>query len=83
MYCYVGQKRDCITETESQLKKGSVYKKVTFKQDMLCDLVTKSNGCFKESSAKCAYNGKGTEIFKLSIKKNQSLRKVVLTSKNP
>ena len=29
------------------------------------------------------YNGKGTEIFKLSIKKNQSLGKVVLTSENP
>ena len=39
---------DYITEAESQLKKGSVYKKVTSKQDMLCDLVTKSNGCFKD-----------------------------------
>ena len=35
---------DYITEAESQVKNELVYKKVYFKQDMLCDLVTKSNG---------------------------------------
>ena len=39
---------DYITEAESQLKNEQVYKKVSFKQDMLCDLVTKSNGFFKD-----------------------------------
>ena len=35
-------RNDYITETESQLKSEQVYQKVSFKQDMLCDLVTKS-----------------------------------------
>ena len=39
---------DYITETESQLKNELVHKKVSLKQDMLCDLVTKSNGFFKD-----------------------------------
>ena len=33
-------RNDYTTETESQLKNKSVHKKVAFKQDMLCDLVT-------------------------------------------
>ena len=32
-----------ITKAESQLKYELVYKKVTFKEDMLCHLATKSN----------------------------------------
>ena len=38
---------DYIKEAESQLKNEEVYKKVSFKQDMLCDLVIQSNGFFK------------------------------------
>ena len=37
-----------ITEAESQLKNEQVYKKISFKQDMLCELVTKSNVFFKD-----------------------------------
>ena len=36
----IWDRNDYTTETESQLKNKSVYKKVAFKQDMLCDLVT-------------------------------------------
>ena len=44
----IWDRNDHITESESQLKNEQVYKKVSFKQDMLCDLVTKSNDFFKD-----------------------------------
>ena len=44
----IWDRNDYMIEAESQLKNELVYKKVSFKQDMLCDLVTKSNGFFKD-----------------------------------
>ena len=44
----IWDRNDDITESESQLKNEQVYKKVSFKQDILCDLVTKSNDFFKD-----------------------------------
>ena len=44
----IWDRNDYITEAECQLKNELVYKKVSFKQDILCDLVTKSNGFFKD-----------------------------------
>ena len=44
----IWDRNDYITETESHLKNEQVYKKVSFKRGMLCDLVTKSNGFFKD-----------------------------------
>ena len=44
----IWDRNDYIIEAESQLKSELVYKKVSFQQDMLCDLVTESNGFFKD-----------------------------------
>ena len=57
----IWDRNDYITEAESQLKNELVYKKVSFKQYTLCDLVTKSNGFFKD--LKRVYNRKGTSVF--------------------
>ena len=44
----IWDRNNYITEAESQLKNELVNKKIFFKQDMLCELVTKSNGFFKD-----------------------------------
>ena len=44
----IWDRNDYITEAESQLKKELVHKKVYSDQDMLCELVTESNGFFKD-----------------------------------
>ena len=44
----IWDKNDYITEAKNQLKNELVYKKFSFKQDILCELVTKSNGFFKD-----------------------------------
>ena len=58
--CYIWDKNDYITETESQLKIEVVYKKVTFKEVVLCDLVAKSNGFLKNlRQSRCMMERKG------------------------
>ena len=44
----IWDRNDYITEAESQLKNELVHKKVSFNQDMFCELVTESNGFFKD-----------------------------------
>ena len=66
-------RNDYITEEESQLKNEQVYKKFSFKQDMLCDLVTKSNGFFKNLMRSGCITEKELKYFSYKYKKITNL----------
>ena len=70
-----------ITEAESQLKNELVYKKVSFKQDMLCDLVTTSNGFFKNLRRSGCIMEKELKYFSYEYKKTTNLGKLYLLPK--
>ena len=69
----IWNRNDYITEAESQLKNEKVYKKVSFKQDMLCDLVTKSNGFFKDLRRSGCITEKELKYFSYKYKKITNL----------
>ena len=48
VHVVIWDRNDYLTKAESQLKNKLVYKKISFKQEMVCDLVTKSNDLFKD-----------------------------------
>ena len=72
---------DYIKEAESQLKNEQVYKKVSFKQDMLCDLVTQSNGFFKNLRQSGCITEKELKYFSYECKKITNLEKLHLLPK--
>ena len=74
-------KNDYITEAESQLENEQVYKKVSFEQDMLCDLVTKSNFFFKGLRRSGCTTEKELKYFSYEYKKITNLGKLCLLPK--
>ena len=50
---------------------------------MLCELVTKSNGFFKDLRRSGCITEKELKYFSYEYKKDHELRKVVPTSENP
>ena len=78
----IWERNDYITEAENQLKNEQAYKKVSFKQHLLCDLVTKSNDFFKELRRSGCVTEKELKYFSYEYKYHQ-LRKVVSTFENP
>ena len=60
-------RNDYITERQGQLQNEQVYKKVSFKQDMLCNLVTKRNGFFKDLRRSGCITEKITNLGKLYL----------------
>ena len=77
----IWDRNDYITDAESQLKNELVHKKVSFKQDMLCDLVTKSNGFFKDLRRTGYITEKGLKYFSYEYKKITHLGKLYLLLK--
>ena len=80
LYVVVWGRNDYIKEEESQLKNELVYKKVSFKQDMLCDLVTKSNGFSKDFCRSGCITEKELKYFSYGYKKITNLGKLYLLS---
>ena len=75
--CFViWDRNDYITEAESQLKSEIVYKKSSFKQDMLCELVTKSNDFFKDLRRSECITEKELKYFSYEYKKMTNLGKL-------
>ena len=77
----IWDRNDYITEAESQLKNELVYKKVSFKQDMLCELVIKSNGFFKDLRRSECITEKEIKYFRYEYKKITNLGKLYLLPK--
>ena len=77
----IWDRNDYITEVESQLKNKIVYKKVSFQKDMLCELVTKSNGLFKDLSHSGCITEKELKYFSYEYKKITNLGKLYLLPK--
>ena len=77
----IWDRNDYITEAESQLKNELVYKKVSFKQDKLCELVTKSNGFFKGLRRSVCITEKELMYFSYEYKKITNLGKSCLLPK--
>ena len=77
----IWDRNDYITEVESQLKNKLVYKKVSFKQDKLCELVTKSNGFFKDLRRSVCITEKELKYFSYEYKKIPNLGKSCLLPK--
>ena len=77
----IWDRNDYNTEKESQLKNKSVYKKVAFKQDMLCDLVTKSNDFVKDLRRSEDIMEKELKYFNYQYKKIINLGKLYLLPK--
>ena len=70
MYTYIER------EGESELKNELVYKKDSFKQDMLCDpVVTKSNGFFKDLRRSECITEKELKYFSCEYKKVANFNK--------
>ena len=78
---FIWGRNDYITEAESQLKKELVYKKVSFKQDMLCELNTKSDGFFKDLRQSGCITEKKLKYFSYEYKKITNLGKLCLLPK--
>ena len=79
----IWDRNDYIAGVESQLKTEVVYQKITFKHDMICDLVTKRNGFFKNlKRSRCIMEKRLKYLFQVCIQKDHQLRKVVGTSEN-
>ena len=74
-------RNDYIREAECQLKNELVYKKVSFKQDMLCDLVTKSNVFIKDLRRRGCITEKELNYFSYKYKKITNLGKLYLLLK--
>ena len=77
----IWDRNDYITEAKSQLKNEIVYKKVSFKQDMLCELVTKSNGFLKDLRRSGCIMEKELKYFSYEYKKITNLGKLYLLPK--
>ena len=77
----IWDKYDYITEAESQPKNEQVYQKVSFKQDMLCDLVTKSSGFFKYLRRSGCITEKELNYFSYEYKKITNLGMLYLLPK--
>ena len=77
----IWDRNDYITEAESQLKNELVYKKVSFKKDMLGYLVTKSNGFFKDLRRSGCITEKELKYFSYEYKKITNLGKLYLLPK--
>ena len=77
----IWDRNDYITEAESQLKNELVYKKVSFKKGMLGDLVTKSNGFFKDLRRSGCITEKELKYFSYEYKKITNLGKLYLLPK--
>ena len=77
----IWDRNDYITEAECQLKNELVYKKVSFKKDMLGDLVTKSNGFFKDLRRSGCITEKELKYFSYEYKKITNLGKLYLLPK--
>ena len=77
----IWERNDYITEAENQLKNEQAYKKVSFKQHLLCDLVTKSNGFFKELRRSGCVTEKELKYFSYEYKNITNLGKLYLLSK--
>ena len=77
----IWDRNDYITEAESQLKNEIVYKKVYLKQDILCELVTKSNGFFKDLRRSGCITEKKLKYFSYEYKKITNLGKLYLLPK--
>lgn len=58
-----------ITKAESQLKYELVYKKIAFKEDMLCHLVTKSNSVSQDFRLNGCITEKEIMYFSYKYKK--------------
>ena len=77
----IWERNDYVTEAESQPKNKLVYKKVSFKQHMLCELVTKSNGFFKDLRRSGCITEKELKYFSYEYKKITNLGKLYLLPK--
>ena len=77
----IWDRNDYITEAESELKNELVYKKVSFKQDMLCELVTKSHGFFEDLRRIGCIREKELKYFSYEYKKITNLGKLHLLPK--
>ena len=69
VHVVIWDRNDYITKAESQLKNKLVYKKVSFKQEMVCDLVTKSNDLFKDLSRSECITDKELKYFSYEYNK--------------
>ena len=77
----IWDRSDYITEAERHLKSELVYKRVSFEQDMLCDLVTKSNGFFKDLGRSGCITEKELKYFSYEYEKITNLGKLYLLPK--
>ena len=77
----IWDRNDYITEAESQLKNELVDKKVSFKQDMSCELVTTSNASFKDLRRSWCTTEKEFKYFSYEYKKITNLGKLYLLPK--
>ena len=77
----IWDRSDYITEAESHFRNELVYKNISFKQDMLCNLVTKSNSFFKDHRRSGCIMEKELKYFSYEYKKIANLEKLYLLPK--
>ena len=65
-----------------RVKNELVYKNISFKQDMLCDLVTKSNDFFKDLKQSGCITERELKYFNYKYKKITNLGKLYLLLKD-
>ena len=77
----IWDRNDYITEAESQLKNELLHKKVSFNQDMFCELVTESNGFFKDLRRSGCMTEKELKYFSYEYNRITNLGKLYLLPK--
>ena len=77
----IWDREDYIAEAINQLKDGSIYKIVKFKDKIPQDLAEKSNGIFKGLKQKCKITEKQLKYFTIRHKKATNLGKMYLLPK--
>ena len=77
----VWERSDYIKEAEKQLVDKSVYQKVNFKGNLLCELVDKNNSSFKELKRVGCISDKSLKSFSYEFKKATNLGKFYLLPK--
>ena len=77
----VWDRLDCLMEAEKQLKDRKVYQEVRFSENILTDLVEKSNTMFKNLRRKGVISEKELKYFSFEYKKATNLGKLYLLPK--
>ena len=77
----IWERNDYIKEAEKEIGDKSVFQKVNFKENLLCELVEKSNSSVKELKRMGCISDKTLKYFTYEFKKATNLGKLYLLRK--